>query len=529
MERRHSPVSNRNQSVWSAVLLFGLLFAIDGSNRAEAAGGIFSCALTAAGGVKCWGNNQLGQLGVGYFTPQSPYGGIASPVDVTGLTSGVVQVTVGSAACALTTAGGVKCWGPNFGQLPPTGVASPIDVPGLTSGVIQISAGAGHVCVLTTDGGVKCWGDNRHGQLGIGTFGEFSETPVDVHTLAAGVTQISAGGAHTCALTTAGAVKCWGDNIVGELGNGTFNPSDPTGIATPVDVTGLTSGVAQISAGGFHTCALTAAEGVKCWGWNSYGQLGLGAFTEFSATPVDVETLAGGVQQISSGQVHTCAVTNEGIAKCWGRNFAGQLGDGESTNSPTPVDVSGLTSGVVQISSGFDHTCAVSTTAGAKCWGGNHYGELGNGEFTTDFPYGITTPVDVIGLTSGVAALWDAEPITPMVPWTFSGFYHPVEMGGALNTVKGGSTVPIKFQVFAGASELTDPSIVVQPLTATQAACSGGPPDTIELTATGGTNLRYAGGRFIFNWKTPKMPGYCYTVTVALTGGGSLSANFELR
>ena len=83
--------------------------------------------------------------------------------------------------------------------------------------------------------------------------------------------------------------------------------------------------------------------------------------------------------------------------------------------------------------------------------------------------------------------------------------------------------------LFAGATELTDPAIVLQPLTATQTACSGGTTDTVELTATGGTSLRYGGGHFIFNWKTPKMPGYCYTITVALTNGESLSANFELR
>ena len=89
--------------------------------------------------------------------------------------------------------------------------------------------------------------------------------------------------------------------------------------------------------------------------------------------------------------------------------------------------------------------------------------------------------------------------------------------------------MPIKFQVFAGATEMTDPSIVVQPLTATQAECSGGPTDTIELTLTGATSLRYGGGHFIFNWKTPKKAGYCYIVTVTVTNGTSLSANFELR
>jgi alpha-tubulin suppressor-like RCC1 family protein len=497
----------------------------DGSGTilAEAAfsdsGGSFSCVLTAVGGVKCWGSGTYGSLGNGRFQDS------ATPVDVTGLASGVVQITVGEYhACALTTAGAVKCWGANFqGQLgngtfttsPARGIATPGDVIGMSSGVAQISAGERHTCAVTTGEGAKCWGDNSWGQLGNGTFTtsypDSNATPGDVIALTSGVARITAGSYHTCALTTAGAVKCWGGNDGGQLGNGTYT----TRSVTPGDVIGLTSVVTQISAGNSHTCALTTAGAVKCWGANFIGQLGRGSFTTARprgiATPDDVIGLKNGVAQISAGVSQTCALTTAGGAKCWGANIAGELGNGTFTTSPpygvaTPDDVIGLTNGIVQISAGRSHTCALTTVGGVKCWGG--------------------TPVDVSGLTSGVAALWDGEPI---VPWTFSGFYHPVEMAGVVNTVKGGSTVPIKFQVFAGATELTDSSIVVQPLTATQAACSGGPTDTIELTATGGTSLRYGGGHFIFNWKTPKMPGYCYSVTVRFTNGGSLSANFELR
>jgi endonuclease G, mitochondrial len=118
-----------------------------------------------------------------------------------------------------------------------------------------------------------------------------------------------------------------------------------------------------------------------------------------------------------------------------------------------------------------------------------------------------------------------------VLPWTFSGFYEPVDMDGVWNTVKGGSTVPLKFRVFAGATELTSTSVVVQPLTATQAPCSGGPTDDIEILPAGDTTLRYdtTAGQFIYNWKTPKKPGFCYVVTITLTGGGSLSAKFQLK
>jgi len=500
-------------------------------------GSFSSCALTAAGGVKCWGSGTYGLLGNGSFEHS------AIPVDVIGLTSGVVQITVGNIhACALTTAGSVKCWGANFaGQLGNgtttyPGIASPVDVIGMSSRVAQISAGGVHTCAVMTGGGAKCWGDNAFAQFGNGTF-TGSATPVDVSGLTSGVAQISAGFWHTCALTTVGGIKCWGRNEVGQSGNGRFTSywTPPRAVTTPEDVTTLTSGVAHIASGSNHTCALTTAGAVMCWGSNGAGELGNGTFTTTYpggiSTPVAVQGLTSGAAQVAAGAFHTCAVAIDGGAKCWGTNRVGELGTGTfSFGSAVPVPVYGLTSGVAQVSLADEHTCALTTGGGVKCWGLNYHGELGSGMFsTTAPPYSIATPVDVFELNSGVAALWDGEPISPARSWTFSGFYHPVEMAGVVNTVKGGSTVPIKFQVFAGATELTDPAIVLQPLTATQTACSGGTTDTVELTATGGTSLRYGGGHFIFNWKTPKMPGYCYTITVALTNGASLSANFELR
>jgi parallel beta-helix repeat protein len=118
-----------------------------------------------------------------------------------------------------------------------------------------------------------------------------------------------------------------------------------------------------------------------------------------------------------------------------------------------------------------------------------------------------------------------------VLAWTTNGFFQPVDMGGVWNTVKNGSTVPLKFEAFAGLTELTDPSIVNQPLMAAQTLCSGGPTDAIELLATGATSLRYdtTAGQFIYNWKTPQKPGYCYVVTITLADGSTLSANFKLK
>lgn len=356
-----------------------------------AAGGDFSCGISAAGGARCWGNQSDGRLGNGMvnFTGQSV------PVDVTGLTSGVVSISAGGGhACALTSAGGVKCWGANFGgQLgngTTTGSSVPVDVTGLSSGVVAVSAGGGHTCVITTGGAVKCWGFNA-GRLGNGTTTN-SSVPVDVTGLSSGVASVSAMGQHTCAVTSAGAGMCWGTNNFGQLGNGAMTMS-----TIPVDVTGLSSGVAAFSGGDNFTCAVTTAGSVKCWGLNGSGEFGNGTVSFGESLPVDVTGLSSGTVAISSGANHSCAVSSVGGVKCWGTNFSGRLGNGTDgttieTTYLTPVDVTGLSSGAVAISSRSTHTCIVTATGAAKCWGSsNTAGQLGDGT-TTD----RLIPVDVV-------------------------------------------------------------------------------------------------------------------------------------
>jgi alpha-tubulin suppressor-like RCC1 family protein len=338
---------------------------------AVAVGADHTCALTSSGGVECWGDNYHGTLGDGTADERG------GPVTVSGLRSGVQAIATGDYfSCALTDEGAVKCWGLNrYGQLGDGTTRdrhAPVAVAGLSSGVVAIAAGSAHACALTSVGAVRCWGYNGLGALGNGTTLN-RHAPVGVTGLGSGVTAIAAGLDYTCALTSGGGVECWGDNGFGKLGDGTA-----TDRYEPVDVAGLASGVVALAAGHSHTCALTRVGGVKCWGRNAFGELGDGT-TNDRYRPGGVAGLASGVVGLSAGGYHSCAVTAGGGATCWGDNSDGALGDGTTTDRYVPVDVSGLTSGVDAISAGLTHSCAVTSAGGVRCWGNNAFGELGDG------------------------------------------------------------------------------------------------------------------------------------------------------
>ena len=309
----------------------------------------------------------------------------------------VIIVAGGTHTCNLTSGGGVRCWGENiYGQLGDgtnDRSSEPKDVVGLDSGITSISLGYGHTCAITINGEAKCWGKNDYGELGDGTTTRRS-SPIDVVGLGIGVRALTGGAAHTCALTTGGGVKCWGYNGYGQLGDGTN-----TDRLTPVGVVGLTSGITAIAAGGLHTCGLTTAGGVKCWGENESGGLGDGTTTN-SSTPVDVVGLTSGITAIAAGSQHTCALTTGGGVKCWGYNGYGQLGDGTNTDRLTPVDVVGLPSGITAIAAGSQHTCALTDNGGILCWGLNSVGQLGNGTIINS-----SIPVNISGLLSGMTAV----------------------------------------------------------------------------------------------------------------------------
>lgn len=310
----------------------------------------FSCAIVNSG-VKCWGINDLGQLGDGTTTTRT------SPVAVIGLESNVKKIALGQKhACALLNDGGVKCWGDNnAGELgrgfvdAPTGYRSTADyVSGLTSGVSDIAAGSVKseaTCALIGDT-VKCWGYNAWGQLGDGTTTSRS-VPTAVSglgTAGVGVIKLALSRYTNCALQTGNRLKCWGQNDLGQLGNNNIGVNSL--IPVNADLSNLSVGetVVDVGLGEDQGCLLTDLGGVYCWGANNVGQLGTGVT---QASPGGVKgkptasLITSGAKKFSVGRYHACVIlnTNDEI-KCWGANNFGQLGVGNTTNSNVPLTVS---------------------------------------------------------------------------------------------------------------------------------------------------------------------------------------------
>ena len=337
----------------------------------------FTCVLTPAGGAKCWGDNGQSQLGNGSFT------NTMGPTPVVGLASDVLAMSSGSSqTCAINSVGEVKCWGFGYSsKLQDYGnnCAIPRLVLGPDRDVVSVSVGNGYACVLTSKGAVKCWG--RNGSFFADGTDVSRETPKQMAGLSSGVKSISIGGDHACVITAAGGAMCWGANHYGALGDGTGEKR-----LIPTQVSGLTSRVAAISAGDWHTCALTTAGEVKCWGQYE------GKYGPYNArVPTAIPGIGPNISAISAGEHHTCVLTAAGGVLCWGYNAYGQLGNGTNQDSTVPTQVVGLTSGVIALSVGAVHSCAIKTSGKAMCWGGNWYGAIGDGTQIDK-----TTPVEVI-------------------------------------------------------------------------------------------------------------------------------------
>ena len=313
-----------------------------GSNTAKSitAGEDHTCAILNDNSMKCWGKNDVGQLGLGNTLTDALYN---TPQAVS-LSSNTVKAIVAgnSHTCAILNDNSVKCWGKNdVGQLGlgNTKTDASYDTPqavGLGSTAKVITAGDYHTCATLNDDSVKCWGKNDVGQLGLGnTKTDASYDTPQAVSLGSTAKVIAAGGSHTCATLNNDSVKCWGKNDGGQLGLGnTTNSSTPQAVNL-----GTSLRATFITAGYDHTCAIFRSDKVKCWGQNFYGALGLGDHTTFNGygqnfritdnknrgdavdemgDDLDFVSLGSDIMGIAGGSSYTCAIFRDHSVKCWG-------------------------------------------------------------------------------------------------------------------------------------------------------------------------------------------------------------------
>jgi alpha-tubulin suppressor-like RCC1 family protein len=443
-------------------------------------------ASAAPGTPVTWGDNPQGQLGDGttnaHLAPE-PVPGLTDVVDVAGGREHVV---------ALRANGQVVAWGDNaFGQVGDgtfTDRSSPTPVIGLPSNIASVTTGHYHSMALTSDGLVYAWGQNNLGQLGDGTTTKRS-TPVHVSGLP-GIQQIVGGRDFSAALASDGTVWAWGSNANGECGDGTT-----TSRLTPVPVSGLT-GITQLSAGRNHALALRSDGTVWAWGLNASGQLGDGTKTT-RLTPVQVTGLTN-VTDIATGADHSLAIRSDGTVWAWGEGGRGQLGLGTLTDQSTAHQVPGI-SNAVSVDSGRDHSIVIATDGTIWTWGFNDSGQVGDGTLTNRLtPFhvpGVTNVVDAGGGRNYTVVLESGPPDTeaptaPGQPTASSTLPGRVDLSWAAATDDRATT--LNYQVTrhddSGAVVAGSVSSAAGTVTFTDSGGTPGNTYTYDVTASDGTN-----------------------------------------
>ena len=402
--------------------------------RAHLGGIIFVVGLASSG---CGESGSSTGGGTGGATEQGSRADAQAPNEAPEA-AGLVSPISASVAhtCVVTPGGDMYCWGRNTNSELGDGTAqsryTPVPVKGLKN-VAQAATGHFHTCAATKGGEVYCWGRNEKGQVGDGTT-TVRPAPVKVHGIS-DASGISAGENFSCAMHRSGKVSCWGAGDSGRLGRG--NSEDST---TPVEVAGLTDAV-QIVSGEDHSCAATKGGEVYCWGQNNYGQSALPGDLRESPRPNKVPGLSG-VKQVAAGHYNTCAINAQGQLHCWGYNYHGQLGNGltgSENNAKAPVHISKLQN-VAHVAIGENHACAVTKEGAGYCWGDDGYGNLGGAERGDQ-----TEPASVVNMNdgsflalgesytcavrqSGAVACWGGGPVYVLGRTDISDQDHPTDI-----------------------------------------------------------------------------------------------------
>jgi cysteine-rich repeat protein len=390
-----------------------------------ATGVVSTCAIVADGRVKCWGKEKYGSLGLGILVDAlgDEPGEMGDKLPYVDLGAGEIAIAINSSrlhTCAILKSDKLKCWGSNeYGALGLGELGHRGDAPGemgdnlpavdLGAGQIPIAVEPGtyHTCALLLGGSVKCWGTGY--SLGLGDTTDRGLEPnqmgdnlpaVDLGTGKTAVA-ISGGANHTCALLNDGSVKCWGNNNKGDLGLGDkeWRGEEPNEMGDNLPPVELPPGstVVAITSGSKHNCALLLDGNVVCWGYNVFGQLGLGDTLDRGDEPGEMGAslptvdLGSGKTAVAvfAGNDNTCALLNDGNVKCWGRNWSGALGLGDMNHRGDdlgemgdflpPVDLgSGLAASALTLS--HSSICALFKDGHIKCWGINDEGNLGLGD-----------------------------------------------------------------------------------------------------------------------------------------------------
>lgn len=364
-----------------------------------ASGSGHNCALTETGRVYCWGRNDVGQLGDGTTHERR------TPVIVGALPASITAIVAGARhTCALTETGQAYCWGDNqVGQLGNGGGRRqllPVAVKQDGDRYSSLAAGSHFTCGITYDKYLMCWGDNDRRQLGTNQSVLQTLTPSKSVNLAK-VHSVTAGDKHVCAsLLFDGSVVCWGGNGLNQLNNGTHRTSPFPVPISQVDGPSLVG----MSAGANFTCAVHRKHAVTCWGEALRGDLRQPVNAEENWSP-DFSSFSEGFTTVAAGKEHACGLSLNDEVICWGRNSEGQTGQSVLKTNSEPARVNKLAANIDSISTGDQHTCVSSTTAGIYCWGSNAFGQLGDGKKTSSSaPRHVT--IEGASSNSGTSSWW---------------------------------------------------------------------------------------------------------------------------